>query len=138
MLVIGIDSHKDTLSACLVGPPGHGPGVPDHRQTTPAGHRQLVSWAQTTNAARVAVEGSGTFGRPLAVAAVGAGPGCPGGATAADRPLPPPGPYPDQNRPGRRVGDRPGSLSGTTPCLLQRFGRTPRICVCWSHTAVSW
>ena len=46
MLVIGIDSHKDTLSACLV----------DHLGTsleyrtianTPAGHRQLVSWRIT-------------------------------------------------------------------------------------------
>ncbi|MCY4649753.1 MAG: transposase [bacterium] len=40
---------------------------------TPAGHRQLVSWAQNCNVARVAVEGSGTFGRPMAVTAVGAG-----------------------------------------------------------------
>ena len=72
MLVIGIDSHKDTLSACLVD---HLGTALEYRTipNTPAGHRQLVDWAQTTKAARVAVEGSGTFGRPLAVAAVGAG-----------------------------------------------------------------
>ena len=72
MLVIGIDSHKDTLSACLVDHLG----TPLEYRTianTPAGHRQLVDWAQTTNAAKVAVEGSGTFGRPIAVAAVSAG-----------------------------------------------------------------
>ena len=72
MLVIGIDSHKDTLSACLVD---HLGTALEYRTiaNTPAGHRQLVDWAQNCNAARVAVEGSGTFGRPMAVAAVGAG-----------------------------------------------------------------
>ncbi len=72
MFVIGIDSHKDTLSAWLVD---HLGTALEYRTiaNTPAGHRQLVDWAQTTNAARVAVEGSGTFGRPMAVAAVGAG-----------------------------------------------------------------
>ena len=40
---------------------------------TPAGHRELVRWAQTTDAAKVAVEGSGTLGRPAAVAALRAG-----------------------------------------------------------------
>ena len=72
MLVIGIDSHKDTLSACLVDRLGT---ALEYRtiRNTPAGHRELVSWAQTTKASRVAVEGSGTFGRPLAVAALSAG-----------------------------------------------------------------
>ena len=72
MLVIGIDSHKDTLSACLVD---HLGTALEYRTipNTRAGQRQLVDWAETTKAATVAVEGSGTFGRPLAVAAVGAG-----------------------------------------------------------------
>ena len=72
MLVIGIDSHKDTLSACLVD---HLGTALEYRSipNSPAGHRHLIDWAHTINAARVAVEGSGTFGRPLAVAALGAG-----------------------------------------------------------------
>ena len=71
MFVIGIDSHKDTLSACLVD---HLGTALEYRSipNTPAGHRQLIDWAHTT-AARVAVEGSGTFGRPAAVAAMAAG-----------------------------------------------------------------
>ena len=71
-MVIGIDSHKDTLSACLVD---HLGTALEYRNiaNTPTGHRQLVDWAQTTKAARVAVEGSGTFGRPVAVAAMAAG-----------------------------------------------------------------
>ena len=72
MLVIGIDSRKDTLSACLVD---HLGAALEYRTiaNTPTGHRQLIDWAHTTNAARVAVEGSGTFGRPAAVAAMAAG-----------------------------------------------------------------
>ena len=72
MFVIGIDSHKDTLSACLVD---HLGTALEYRTiaNTPTGHRQLIDWAHTTNAARVAVEGSGTFGRPAAVAAMAAG-----------------------------------------------------------------
>ena len=72
MFIIGIDSHKDTLAACLVDELG----VPLEYRTianTPAGHRELVGWAQTTDVARVAVEGSGALGRPVAVAALRAG-----------------------------------------------------------------
>ncbi len=72
MFVIGIDSHKDTLAAYLVdhlGTPVEYRNIPN----TPNGHRQLVDWAQTHNAARVAIERSGTYGRPAAVAALAAG-----------------------------------------------------------------
>ena len=72
MFVIGIDSHKDTLAACLVDHLGT-PLEYRNISNTPAGHRQLVDWAQTQNAARMAIEGSGTYGRPLGVAAVTAG-----------------------------------------------------------------
>ena len=114
MFVIGIDSHKDTLAACLVDHLGT-PLEYRNISNTPAGHRQLVDWAQTQNAARMAIEGSGTYGRPLGVAAVHSRSGRSGGATPVDRPGSAPGPHPDQNRSGRRVGDRPGSLSETTP-----------------------
>ena len=72
MFVIGIDSHKDTLSACLVD---HLGTALEYRSipNTPAGHGQLIDWAHTTTAARVAIEGSGTYGRPAAVAAMAAG-----------------------------------------------------------------
>ena len=40
---------------------------------TPDGHRQLVDWAEARHPVRVAVEGSGTFGRSAAVAALRAG-----------------------------------------------------------------
>ena len=72
MFVIGIDSHKDTLSACLVD---HLGTALEYRTiaNTPAGHREMVGWAQNRKVARVAVEGSGTFGRPLAVAAMTTG-----------------------------------------------------------------
>ena len=67
------DSHKDTLSACLVG--DHLGASLECRSipNTPAGHGQLIDWAHTTNAARVAIEGSRTYGRPAAVAAMAAG-----------------------------------------------------------------
>ena len=43
MFVIGIDSHKDTLSACLVD---HlGTALEYRSPNTPAGHRQLIDWA---------------------------------------------------------------------------------------------
>ena len=104
---------------------------------TPDGHRQLIDWAHTT-AARVAVEGSGTFGRPAAVAAMTAGLDIrevPPQLTA--RPSPP-GPHPDQNRPGRRLGDRPGRSPRQHARPADVLGGTPRTCVCWSHTAVNW
>ena len=121
MFVIGIDSHKDTLSACLVD---HLGTALEYRTiaNTPAGHRQLVSWAQNCNAARVAVEGSGTFGRPLAVAAVGAGLDVREVPPQLTARFPPPGPHPDQNRPGRRVGDRPGRSPGPHPVCSNVLG----------------
>ena len=90
MFVIGIDSHKDTLSACLVD---HLGTALEYRTiaNTPAGHRQLVSWAQNCNAARVAVEGVRHVRPPAGGGCCRCRSGCPGGATAADRPLPPPG-----------------------------------------------
>ena len=121
MLVIGIDSRKDTLSACLVD---HLGTALEYRTipNTPAGHRRLVDWAQTTRAATVAVEGSGTFGRPLAVAAVGAG---------LDVREVPPQLTARLRRRGRTqtktdqvdtFGDRPGRSPRPHPFLLPTFG----------------
>ena len=70
--VIGIDSHKDTLAACLVDHLG-APLEYRNIANTAAGHRDLLVWAQAWHPVRVAVEGSGTFGRPASVAALHAG-----------------------------------------------------------------
>ena len=72
VFVIGIDSHKDTLAACVVD---HLGAPLEYRSiaNTAAGHRELVDWAQVRHPVKVAVEGSGSLGRPVAVAALRAG-----------------------------------------------------------------
>ena len=72
MFVIGIDSHKDTLAACVVD---HLGAPLEYRSiaNTAKGHRELVDWAQALHPVRVAVEGSGSLGRPVAIAALRAG-----------------------------------------------------------------
>ena len=72
VFVIGIDSHKDTLAACVVD---HLGAPIEYRSiaNTPEGHRELVDWGQAWHPVKVAVEGSGTLGRPVAVAALRAG-----------------------------------------------------------------
>ena len=64
--VAGIDSHKDTLAACVIDPTGR----PVEHQTfdnTPQGHRKAIGWLRRRNVVRVGIEGSGSYGRPLAV-----------------------------------------------------------------------
>ena len=72
MAVIGVDSHKDTLAACLADEAGRGV---EHRSfdNTPRGYGELVAWAQGAGAARVGIEGSGNYGRPAALALLNAG-----------------------------------------------------------------
>ena len=72
MFVIGIDSHKDTLAACVVD---HLGAPLEYRSiaNTAKGHRELVDWAQALHPVRVAVEGSGSLGRPVAIAPLRAG-----------------------------------------------------------------
>ena len=67
MLVIGIDSHKDTLAGCLIDAAGR---PLEHRSiaNTALGHRELVNWAQGASVGRVAIEGSGGYGRAAALA----------------------------------------------------------------------
>ena len=62
----GIDSHKDTLAACVIDPTGR----PVEHQTfdnTPQGHRKAIAWLRRHDAGRVGIKGSGSYGRPLAV-----------------------------------------------------------------------
>ena len=72
MMVVGIDSHKDTLAACAID----GAGRPqDYRSfgNTAAGHAEAVGWVGEFGAGRVAVEGSGSYGRPLSLVLAAAG-----------------------------------------------------------------
>ena len=64
--VAGIDSHKDTLAACVIDQAGR---PVEHRtfDNTPQGHRKAIAWLQRRNIARVGIEGSGSYGRPLAL-----------------------------------------------------------------------
>ena len=65
MTVVGIDTHKDTLAACAVDVAGR---ALDHRsfENNPAGHAELACWVGGHEAAAVAMEGSGLYGRPAA------------------------------------------------------------------------
>lgn len=65
-IVVGVDSHKDTLVGCAVDSVGR-PRSSDSFANTPVGHNQALSWVRTLEAQRVAIEGSGGFGRPLAL-----------------------------------------------------------------------
>ncbi|MCE2527671.1 MAG: IS110 family transposase [Actinomycetia bacterium] len=72
MMVIGIDSHKDHLAACLIEETGR---AVEHRLigNTSRGHAELAAWAQHLGVGRVAVEGSGSYGRPAALVLLQAG-----------------------------------------------------------------
>lgn len=63
MTVIGIDSHKDILAGCLIDAACK---AVQYREipNTAEGHAELAVWARTTQATRVAIEGSGNYGRP--------------------------------------------------------------------------
>ncbi len=64
--VAGIDSHKDTLAACVIDQTGR----PVEHQTfdnTPQGHRKAIAWLQRRDVGRVGIEGTGSYGRPLAL-----------------------------------------------------------------------
>jgi transposase len=65
-LFCGIDSHKDTLAACLVDQTGRrlaAAGFPN----TPAGHRQLATWLDRHGpVGRVGIEGGANLGAGLA------------------------------------------------------------------------
>ena len=66
MPTAGIDSHKDTLAGCVIDQTGR---VVEHRtfSNTPAGYRRTQAWLQAHDVGRVGIEGSGSYGRPLAL-----------------------------------------------------------------------
>jgi transposase len=65
-LFCGVDSHKDTLAACLVAQAGRRLAAASFANT-PAGHRQLAAWLDRHGpAVRVGVEGGANLGAGLA------------------------------------------------------------------------
>ena len=66
MTAIGIDTHKSSLAACVVDERGAAIGEAGF-VNDPAGHRALAAWCRRHAAgARIGVEGSASFGAPLA------------------------------------------------------------------------
>ena len=70
---VGVDTHKDTLAACLVD----GLGIARDERTfgnDPAGHRAFAAWVTGLGEpARIGVEGSSSYGAGLARSLVAAG-----------------------------------------------------------------
>jgi transposase len=66
-MVIGVDSHKETLAACAVDAIGRQGAAAEFSNSRP-GHEALLDWALELPGDHVfAIEGSGGFGRPLAL-----------------------------------------------------------------------
>jgi len=66
-MVIGVDSHKETLAACAVDHVGRQEAAAEF-QNSAVGHAALLEWAlQLPGDHEFAIEGSGGFGRPLAL-----------------------------------------------------------------------
>lgn len=72
MDAIGIDTHKDTLAACRVDALGTVLGEATF-PNDPAGHQALLEWAAVARGAVIGVEGSASFGAPVARFLVSAG-----------------------------------------------------------------
>lgn len=61
-MFVGVDSHKDTLAACVVDGAGREVAAATF-ENSPAGHAKLLRWAQGAgDIQRVGVECSGTYG----------------------------------------------------------------------------
>ncbi len=66
MMVVGVDSHKDTLVCAVVDEAGRAVGS-ESFQNTEAGHEAMLSWTRELGSGvRVGIEGSGSYGRGLA------------------------------------------------------------------------
>lgn len=66
MTAIGIDTHKATLAACAVDELGRAVGEATFIND-PSGHVAFIAWARSiTPTAMIGIEGSSSFGAPLA------------------------------------------------------------------------
>lgn len=73
MSAIGIDTHKATLAACAIDEIGRVIGEATFAND-PAGHRAFIAWARSVAPdALIGIEGSSSFGAPLARSAQDAG-----------------------------------------------------------------
>lgn len=72
MLVVGIDSHKDSLVGCVVDEGGRALSY-GRFENTGEGHGEVLDWVRQVRAGRVGIEGSGGYGRPLALVLLAAG-----------------------------------------------------------------
>ena len=72
MMVVGIDSHKDSLVGCAIDEAGRARAEASFANTV-GGHLEMLEWATGLGAGRVAIEGSGSYGRPLALVLLAAG-----------------------------------------------------------------
>ncbi len=63
----GVDSHKDTLTACVIDQTGRQIAARTFPNTE-AGHAQAAVWLAEHQTTRVGIEGAGSYGRRLAVA----------------------------------------------------------------------
>ena len=73
MTAIGIDTHKATLAACAVDELGRAIGEATFAND-PAGHVAFIAWARSiASEATIGIEGSSSFGAPLAWAVHHAG-----------------------------------------------------------------
>lgn len=72
MTIIGIDSHKDLLAAARLDDAGR---LVEYRpiENTIDGHRQVIDWLEASGCLKVAIEGSDSYGRPLALTLLAAG-----------------------------------------------------------------
>jgi transposase len=69
--IIGIDSHKDLLAGARLDDAG----LVEYRpiENTIDGHRQVIDWLEVSGCVKVAIEGSGGYGQPLALTLLDAG-----------------------------------------------------------------
>ena len=73
MRTIGVDTHKATLAACAIDELGS-PVAEASFGNDPAGHRTFIGWARSiAPEATIGIEGSSSFGAPLARSAQLAG-----------------------------------------------------------------
>jgi transposase len=73
MTAIGIDTHKATLAACAIDELGRAVGEATFANNPP-GHLAFIAWARSiTPTAMIGIEGSSSYGAPLAWAVQGAG-----------------------------------------------------------------
>src|ERR1035437_4915952 len=73
MTAIGVDTHKATLAACAVDPRGS-PIAEATFANDPKGHLAFIAWARSNAPeATIGIEGSSSYGAPLARSAQQAG-----------------------------------------------------------------